>query len=74
MTPAHRLRAALQAVRWSYATLASECGVSPATVRRWASGGRYPVPPDVLRALERFAGAKPVLGRVEKCDPPENNC
>lgn len=53
-TPAQRLQTALSALRWSYGTLATECGVSSATVRRWASGA-YPIPADILATLERLA-------------------
>jgi hypothetical protein len=57
MTPAARFSTALSTLRWSYGDLAAELGVSSGTPRRWATDPRYPVPPDVLATLERWAEA-----------------
>lgn len=69
-----RLLNALAALRWSYAELAEEVDVSPATVRRWANE-LYVVPPDVLDWLERLAKAHrddPAPRRHEKATPCEH--
>ena len=46
-TPAARLRAAVEALRWSNADLAALTGVSVSTARRWVVGAA-PVPEPVL--------------------------
>lgn len=51
-----RLVNALATLRWSYATLATETGVSPSTACRWGTE-RYPAPAAVLDWLERLAKA-----------------
>lgn len=54
MTPANRLRAALDAIRWSGHLLGRLLRVDERTVRRWLAG-QYPVPDDVLAWLETLA-------------------
>lgn len=44
-----RIRHHLDALRWTYGTLAREMRVSPSTVRRWDTHEAYP-PPDGVRA------------------------
>lgn len=67
MTP--RIRHHLDALRWTYGTLAREMRVSSSTVRRWDTHEAYP-PPDEVRAwLERLARF-----HEENLAPGENSC
>lgn len=54
MTPAARLEAALDALRWSGRSLAAVLRLNERTVRRWAAG-EYDPPPAVLAWLETLA-------------------
>jgi ribosome-binding protein aMBF1 (putative translation factor) len=54
MTPAARLRAALDHLHWSCRSLAAILGRDERRVRRWAAGD-YEPPEDVLAWLERLA-------------------
>ncbi len=54
MTPAARLRAALDALGWSQRELARRLVQDERTVRRWASG-EHPCPEAVLAWLEALA-------------------
>lgn len=68
MTPAARLRLALDAVGWSLSTLARRAGVSVRLAQYWLSGQYEPPEPTLawLETLAAFHEAHPVPrpGRV----------
>ena len=63
MTP-QRFEECLAAIGWSILGFSKRLGVTESRSRRWAEG-RYPVPADVARWLERLTAAH------EKNPPPE---
>jgi ribosome-binding protein aMBF1 (putative translation factor) len=63
MTP-ERLAECLETIGWTVHGLAAQLGLHETRTRRWASG-RYPVPDEVARWLEKLAAFH------ERNQPPE---